>query len=100
MSSESALLVRRYLPTQRWVHWVGVATFLILLLSGIALLLPQFSSFAANGWTRLIHRIGIVPFILLPIVYAMLNPKQAIELLRESFTYTREDFEWLKHMPR
>lgn len=99
MSSESVRLVRRYLPTQRWVHWVGVATFLALLLSGIALLVPAFAFLAANGWTRFIHRVAIAPFILLPLIYALLNPKEALDLIRESFTYTRDDLEWFKHMP-
>lgn len=99
MNSEPVRLVRRYLPTQRWVHWVGVITFLALLLSGVALLVPSFAFLAANGWTRLIHRVAVVPFVLLPLIYALLNPKEALELVRESFTYTREDLEWFKHMP-
>lgn len=98
-SGEPVRLVRRYLVTQRWVHWVGVATFLALLLSGVALLVPSFAFLAAEGWTRLIHRVAVVPFVLLPLVYALLNPKEALELVRESFTYTREDLEWFKHMP-
>ena len=40
MANESARLVRRYFPTQRLVHWIGVLTFTILLFSGIALLVP------------------------------------------------------------
>lgn len=99
MTSDSVRLVRRYLPTQRLVHWIGVSTFLVLLFSGIALLVPPLAFLAQGGTSRLIHRIAIVPFVLLPIVYAILNPKQAKELLVESFTYTRDDIEWFKHMP-
>jgi formate dehydrogenase subunit gamma len=99
MTSDSVRLVRRYLPTQRLVHWIGVPTFLVLLFSGIALLVPPLAFLTAGGTSRLIHRIAIVPFILLPIVYVILNPKQAKELLVESFRYTRDDIEWFKHMP-
>jgi len=99
MTSESVRFVRRYVTTQRLVHWTGVITFLLLLFSGIVLLVPPLAFLAAGGVSRLIHRIAIVPFMLLPIAYVVLNPKAAKALIVESFTYTREDLEWFKHMP-
>ncbi len=99
MANESVRLVRRYVPTQRLVHWIGVLTFVTLLFSGIALLVPPLAFLATGGTSRLIHRIAVVPFALLPILYVVLNPKQAKELLIESFTFTRDDLEWFKHMP-
>jgi formate dehydrogenase subunit gamma len=99
MASESTRLVRRYLPTQRLVHWLGVLTFITLLLSGIVLIVSPLAPLAAGGTTRFIHRIAVVPFMLLPILYVILNSKQAVELLKESFTYTRDDIAWFKHMP-
>lgn len=99
MASESMRLVRRYLPTQRLVHWIGAPVFLILLVTGIALLVPPFSQYAAGGVTRMIHKIASFVLAALPIVYLVLNPKAAKELLKESFTYTREDLEWFKYMP-
>lgn len=99
MASESIRLVRRYCMTQRLIHWLGVLTFLTLLTSGIVLIVSPLAPLAAGGVTRLIHRIAVVPFMLLPILYLICNPKQAIELVRESFTYTRDDIEWFKHMP-
>jgi len=99
MTSESIRLVRRYLPTQRLIHWIGVPTFLVLLISGIVLIASPLAPLAAGGTTRLVHRIAVLPFMLLPILYFVLNRKQAIDLLKESFTYTRDDIEWFKHMP-
>ena len=99
MSSESPRLVQRYLRAQRFIHWIGVASFLTLLASGIALLFPPLSFLAAGGLSRLVHRIAVIPFVLLPIVYAILLPKQTKELLTDSLLYTREDWEWLKRMP-
>ncbi len=99
MSSESPRLVRRYLLTQRLIHWIGTALFLTLLCSGIVLLFPSLSFLAAGGLSRLIHQIAAVPFVVLPIVYAVLLPKQTKELLIESFTFTRRDCEWLTYMP-
>ena len=99
MANEPVRLVRRYFPTQRLVHWIGVITFVTLLFSGIALLVPPFAFLAAGGTSRLIHRIAVIPFVLLPVLYVVLNPRQAKDLLVESFTFTRDDLEWFKHMP-
>ncbi|MEW5716995.1 MAG: cytochrome b/b6 domain-containing protein [Chloroflexota bacterium] len=99
MASDSMRLVRRYVPTQRLVHWVGVPAFLVLLVTGIALLVPPFSYYAAGGASRMIHKIASFVLAALPIVYGALNPKAAKDLLKESFTYTRDDIEWFKHMP-
>ena len=99
MSSESPRLVRRYAPAQRLIHWIGAGSFLMLLFSGIALLYPPLSFLAAGGFSRLIHRIAVIPFVLLPIAYAILLPRQTAELLTDSFTVTREDWEWLKRIP-
>jgi formate dehydrogenase subunit gamma len=99
MSSEAPRLVQRYVRAQRRIHWIGVASFLTLLLSGIALLFPPLSFLAAGGLSRLIHQIAVIPFVVLPIAYAILLPRQTKELLIESFTYNRNDWEWLKRMP-
>ncbi len=92
-------MVQRYKLAQRVVHWLGVGSFLILLLSGLALLVPQLAFLAAGGLSRLLHRIAAVGFMLMPIVYVAIVPHDALELLKESFTYTGKDLKWFKHMP-
>ncbi len=92
-------LVQRYKLAQRVVHWLGVGSFAILLFSGLALLVPQLAFLAAGGFSRLAHRIAAVGFMAMPIVYALLVPHDAIELLKESFSYGRKDLAWFKHMP-
>jgi formate dehydrogenase subunit gamma len=99
MASESPRLVQRYLPAQRAIHWVGALSFFTLLASGIALLFPPLAFLAAGGLSRLIHRVAVFPFVALPLAYAILLPRETRELLIESFTYTRDDWEWLKRMP-
>ena len=84
---------------QRTIHWIGVASFLTLLFSGIALLFPPLAFLAAGGLSRFIHQVAVIPFVLLPIAYAILLPKQTKELLIESFSFGRDDWTWLKHMP-
>ncbi len=98
-NSSSSRLVQRYLPAQRVIHWIGVATFLALLSSGLALLFPGLNFFAAGGGSRLVHRVAAIPFFALPIAYAVLLPRHTMELLRESFTYCRDDWQWFKRMP-
>ena len=65
----------------------------------LALLVPPLAFLAAGGTSRLIHRIAVIPFVLLPALYVVLNSRQAKELLVESFMFTRDDLEWFKHMP-
>ncbi|MBI5651410.1 MAG: cytochrome b/b6 domain-containing protein [Chloroflexi bacterium] len=95
----SSRFVQRYAKTQCLIHWVGVITFFALLFSGIALIFAPLSWFAAGGVSKLIHRIAIVPFVVLPILYVILIPRQARALIAESFTYTRDDWAWFKCMP-
>lgn len=99
MTDAKTALVQRYKLAQRVVHWLGVGSFLILLISGLVLLVPQLTFLAAGGGSRLMHRIAAVGFMLMPIVYALLVPHEAAELLKESFTYTGSDLKWFKHMP-
>lgn len=91
--------VLRYVPAQRAIHWVGVGSFLVLLLTG-ALLVPPLGVLAAGGWSRLLHRVAALPFLALPAAYVILLPQQARELLHESFTFRRADLAWLAGMPR
>lgn len=91
--------IMRYAPSQRLVHWLGATGFLLLLCSGVALVWPPLSFLAYGGTSRLIHQVGAVLFILWPILYAVLNPRGLLEVAKESFTYGRADWEWLKRMP-
>jgi formate dehydrogenase subunit gamma len=97
--TDTPRLVLRYVPAQRLIHWVGVLSFLLLLASGAALLLRPLAFLAAGGLSRLLHRIAAVPFVALPVLYALLLPHRAKELLAESFAYGREDWKWLARMP-
>jgi formate dehydrogenase subunit gamma len=99
MSDASPRLVRRYEPAQRIIHWIGVASFLTLLLSGLVLLWPPLSFLAAGGWSRLLHRVAVVPFVALPFAYAAFLPREAKHLIVESLTYTRDDWRWLTRLP-
>ncbi len=91
--------ILRYRPGQRLVHWLGVASVLTLLVTGLALLWPPLSPIAWGGLGPLLHRVGAILFMALPFVYALLNPRQTRELLVEAFNYDRDDWAWLKRFP-
>ncbi len=99
MSNDKTLILR-FRPTQRLVHWVGAAGFVALLVTGLALLWSPFSFLAWGGWSSLVHRLGAILFILWPVLYLLLDRRGLLELIRDSFTYSREDLAWLKQMPR
>lgn len=99
MSGPAPRLIRRYRPAQRVIHWMGVGSFAALLGSGVALLIPSLAFLTAGGATRLLHRIAALPFLVLPVAYALLLPREAKELLAESLTYGEEDLRWLRGMP-
>lgn len=92
--------VRRYRPAQRFVHWMGAGGFVVLLLTGSLLLWSPLATLAAGGFSRVLHRIGAVAYILWPILYAILNPRGLRETIKDSLTFTRDDVLWFKHILR
>jgi formate dehydrogenase subunit gamma len=98
-TGSSPRLVQRYLPAQRAIHWVGVGCFALLLLSGGTLMVRPLAWFAAGGLAGWVHRIAAVPFLFLPLAYALLLPQQTRELVSESVAFDRDDWCWLGRMP-
>ena len=94
--------IERFTPTARWVHWVHTAAFIELALSGFLIYLPWFGPWMAGSvgaWIRVIHRAGVVVFVLPPIVYAVLHPARTWYFFKEAFTWERDDFGWMKAAP-
>ena len=91
--------VLRYQPAQRWVHWIGVIGFTMLLVTGLILEFTPLAFLAAGGGSRTLHRVGAVLYILWPIVYGLFKPKHLVEVVKDSLTYGRDEWEWFKQMP-
>lgn len=91
---------QRYHVATRIIHAVLATSFLLLLLSGLVLLVPQLAWLAAGGTSRLLHRIAAVGFISVPILYILFDRGAARELLVDSFRYDKDDIAWLKQMLR
>jgi len=92
--------VLRYRTRPRLVHALLASSFTILLLSGLTLLLPSLAGLAAGGYVRILHYVGAILFISVPIVYLMVDRPAALELLRESCVYDRDDGRWLLRVYR
>ncbi|HAJ37117.1 MAG TPA: hypothetical protein DCL15_15665 [Chloroflexi bacterium] len=90
----------RYRVGQRIVHAVLATSFLMLLFTGLMILWQPLTLWARDGTSGLIHRIGAVLFMLVPILYLIVDRRGAKELLVESFTYDKDDIAWFKHAGR
>jgi formate dehydrogenase subunit gamma len=99
MAADPSRRILRYRPAQRFVHWMGASGFILLLLTGIVLLWPPLSSLAAGGVSRMLHRLGLILYLLWPVLYAILDPAGLRETVKESIIFTHDDIEWFKHMP-
>ncbi|MBN1659435.1 MAG: cytochrome b/b6 domain-containing protein [Anaerolineae bacterium] len=88
---------------QRFVHWLHTAAFVVLMATGLMLYVPWFSNsvaLGAGGYTiRLIHRIGAIAFMLVPLVYVVLDPKECLASMKRIFTWDKRDLGWLKAAP-
>ena len=94
-------VVERYTPSARWFHWLIVAVFLELVLSGLLLFQPWFSSTLdmIGTWIRIIHRIGAVILVGAPAIFALVSWRRAWYFVKEAFTWGKEDLDWLKVAP-
>lgn len=93
----SMKLVPRFRLAQRISHWIFVAAFFVLLFSGLALFVPAVSAWTASAAGMLVHRVAAVVLILAPLLYWITDSKGLGQLLRDSFTYDKDDRAWFNH---
>ena len=92
--------VERYRKPTRILHWVHAGAFVILFLTGLVLFIPQLGFLAQDSWTRLIHRIAAVLFVVAPLIYIPMNLKVTLRGIKDAFSWGVEDMGWLKAAPR
>jgi len=92
--------IQRFRQGQRYVHLLVAVTFVALFLSGLPLIFEPLAFLTFGGLSRIAHRVAAVGFIAVPILYLIVDRKGAKELLVESFTYDRDDLNWLMHVGR
>ena len=92
--------ILRYRRAQRIVHAVMASSFLILLITGLALVWSPLAFIAAGGWSRYLHRIAAVGFMSVPFLYVIADRAGAKEVLVDSFKYDKDDMAWFRYMYR
>ena len=92
--------ILRYRVGPRIGHALLASSFVLLLLTGLVLLWSPLAPLAAGGNSRWLHRVGAIGFMLVPILYLIVDRRAAKELLWDSFHYDRDDWAWLKHVYR
>lgn len=91
--------VERYRRPTRALHWVHAGSFVVLFLTGLMLFLPPAAILAEDSWTRLIHRLAAVIFIVAPLIYIPLNWKSTWKGIKEAFSWGADDIGWMKAAP-
>ena len=92
--------VERYRTPTRILHWVHAGAFSVLFLTGLILYLSPLAFLAQDGWTRIIHRVAAVLFIVAPLIYIPLNWKATIKGIADAFKWGSEDIGWAAAAPR
>jgi len=91
--------VEKYRKPIRILHWIHSGAFVLLFLTGLILFIPGLGFLAEDGYTRIIHRVGATIFIVIPIIYLIINPAAVGRGLKKAFTWGSEDMGWLKAAP-
>lgn len=91
--------VERYRKPTRILHFVHLAMFIGLAVTGSFLYFHAISLPAQDGWSRLIHRIFAVIFVLGPLIYMVARWKTTWKGIKDAFHWTAEDIGWLKAAP-
>lgn len=92
--------VQRFSAYERIVHWLHVAAFSVLVVTGLFLYVPVLQPYTigeAGQASRLLHRIAAVVFFAGPFLYMFLEPRRFAENVRESLTWGPDDLSWLRY---
>jgi formate dehydrogenase subunit gamma len=93
--------VERYGNTTRVLHWFIAGSFTVLLLTGLVLFLPApIAALARDSWTRVLHRLFAVVYIVAPLLYLITNWRKSVAGIKEAFRWGADDIGWLKAAPR
>ena len=92
--------VRKYTKPARIFHWIHTASFLLLVITGFLLFFPPVAFLAQGSWSRLVHRIAALVFVLAPLIQLIANPKTTFSSIKRAFTWGKDDLDWAMAMPR
>jgi len=91
--------VEKYRKPIRVLHWIHAGAFVLLFFTGLILFIPGLGFLAEDSWTRVIHRIGAAIFIIIPLIYLIVNPKSVGRGIKLAFVWNSDDTGWIKALP-
>ncbi len=77
--------VEKYRKPTRILHWIHAGAFVLLFFTGLVLFIPQLGILAQDSWTRVIHRIAAVIFVIAPLIYIPMNWKATKKGIKDAF---------------
>lgn len=90
--------IRRHSMRTIVFHWAFSGFVVILVVTGIAMFIPGRG--AGGGYaTGIIHRAAAVGFLASPLVYSLLSPRSAIDFLKETLRWGKDDLRWFMTAP-
>jgi len=96
--------IERFNRAERLGHWIHAIAFVILLLTGSALIFRSYASLIGPEGLRLfrsIHHLMAYPFTFLTVIILLLGtPRTVRQWLRECFTWSRDDLRFIGAFPR
>ncbi len=81
------------------LHWLHTAPFSVLLITG-ALMFFDLTGLRGGRQIRIIHQAAAAFFVIVPILYSLLDPRAALSFVKEAFRWSRDDLAWLRSSPR
>lgn len=91
--------IERYRKPTRILHWIHAGAFVALFLTGLILFVPPLGFLAQDSWTRVIHRVAAILFVVAPLIYIPLNWKATLRGIKDAFSWGGEDIGWMKAAP-
>jgi len=92
--------VEKYRKPTRILHWVHSGAFVLLFFTGLVLFIPPLGFLAQDSWTRVIHRVAALIFVIAPLIYIPMNWKATLNGIKEAFTWGVDDVGWLMAAPQ
>jgi formate dehydrogenase subunit gamma len=76
-------------------HWLFAVTFIVMFITG-GIMFFDLTGMAGGVQIRLVHRVAAVFFVLLPVIYILIDPASAIDFLKRAFRWDRDALAWLR----
>ena len=87
--------IERFRGRVRLIHWLQAASFSVLLVTG-AIMFFDLPSVTGGRTIMTIHKISAVAFVIMPLVYTIIDPRAVMNYLRETFRWDGDARSWLK----